>query len=109
MSVRIIQDVDPALKALEFVYRKYGAVVEGLDDRKGHIRKVVSEEESVNWGGTPTKGLGRECELTKNMFLHSDMLKLCLKKNRTSMTSSLTQLFLMIRKLALRGNKVKYI
>ena len=54
--MRIIQDVDPALKALEFVYHKYGAVVEGLDDRKGHIRKVVSEGESVNWGGTPTKG-----------------------------------------------------
>ena len=26
------------------------------------------------------KGKGRECELTKNMFLNSDLLKSCLKK-----------------------------
>ena len=38
-------------------------------------------------------------ELTKNMFLHSDLL--------TSLTSSLTPLFFMIRKLAMRTNDIK--
>ena len=79
-SVRIIQDVDLALKALEMVYRENGAAVEGMDDRNGHIQKVVGEGESVSWGGARIKGKGRECELTKKMFLHSDMLKLCLKE-----------------------------
>ena len=40
-SVRIIQDVDLALKALDIFYRTNGAAVEGLDDRNGHIRKLV--------------------------------------------------------------------
>ena len=79
-SEQIIQDVDMALKALEIVYRANGAAVEGLADRNGHRRKVVGEGKSVSWGGARTKGKGRECELTKNMFLHSDLLKLCLKK-----------------------------
>ena len=79
---RITQYVDLALKALEIVYRANGAAVEGLDDRNGHRRKVVGEGKSVSWGGAWTKGKGRECELTKQMFLHSDMLKLCLKKKR---------------------------
>ena len=43
---------------------------------------MVGEGKSVSWGGALTKGKGRECELTKNMFLHSDLLKLCLKKKR---------------------------
>ena len=77
---RIIQDVDLALKVLEIVYRTNGAAVEGLADRNGHRRKVVGEGESVSLGGVRTKGKGRECKLTKNMFLHSDLLKLCLKK-----------------------------
>ena len=34
--VRIIQDVDLALKALEIVYHANGAEVEGLADRNGH-------------------------------------------------------------------------
>ena len=38
-SARIIKDVDLALKALEIVYHKNGAVVEGLADRNGHISK----------------------------------------------------------------------
>ena len=79
-SARIIQDVDMALKALEIVYRANGAAAEGLADRNGHRRKVVGEGKSVSWGGERTKVKGRECELTKNMFLHSDLLKLCLKK-----------------------------
>ena len=77
---RIIQDVNWALKALEIVYGKNGAVVEGMDDRNGHIRKVLGEGESVSWGDAQNKGKGRECVLTKNVFLHSDLLKLCLKK-----------------------------
>ena len=38
-SVRIIEDVDLALKVLEIVYPGNGAAVEGLADRNGHIRK----------------------------------------------------------------------
>ena len=79
-SARIIQYVDMALKALEIVYRANGAAVEGLADRNGHRRKVVGEGKSVSCGGAQNKGKGRKYELTKNMFLHSDMLKLCLKK-----------------------------
>ena len=79
-SARIIQDVDLALKALEIVCRANGAAVEGLADTNVQIRKVVGEGESVSWGGAQNKGKGRECKLTKNMFLHSDLLKLCLKK-----------------------------
>ena len=81
-SARIIQDIDLALKALEIVYLENGAAVEGLADRNGHRQKVVGEGKSVSWGGAQTKGKGRECELTKNMFLHSYLLKLCLKKKR---------------------------
>ena len=42
-SVRIIQDVDMALKALEIAYRENGAAVEGLADINGHRRKVVGK------------------------------------------------------------------
>ena len=77
---RIIKDVDLALKALEIVYRTNGDAVDGLADSNGHRRKVVGERKSFSWGGARTKGKGRECKTTKNMFLHSDMLKLCLKK-----------------------------
>ena len=79
-SARIIEDVDLALKALEIVYLANEAAVEGLADKNGHRRKVLGEGESVSWGGAQTKGKGRDCELTKMMFLHSDLLKLCLKK-----------------------------
>ena len=79
-SARIIQDVDLALKALEIVYRTNGSAVEGLADRNGHRRKVVGEGKIVSWGGARTKGKGHECEINKNMFMHSDLLKLCLKK-----------------------------
>ena len=79
-SARIIQDADLALKALESVYRANGATVEGLEDRNGHKRKVLGEGKNVSWGGARTKGKGRECKHTKKMFLHSDLLKLCLKK-----------------------------
>ena len=43
-------------------------------------RKVVGEGGSVSWGGARTEGKGRECELTKNILSHIDMLKLCLNK-----------------------------
>ena len=81
-SARIIEDVDLALKALEIVYLDNGASVEGLTDRNRPRRKVVGEGKSVGWGGARTKGKGRECERTKNMFLHSNLLKLYLEKKR---------------------------
>ena len=81
-SARIIQDVDLALKALEIVYVANGDSVEGLSDMNGHRRKVVGEGKSVSWGSARFKGKGRECELTKKMFLHSDLLELCLKKKQ---------------------------
>ena len=76
-SVRIIEDVDLALIALEIVYRENGAAVEGLSDRNGHRKKEVGKGKNVSWGGAKTKGEGRECKLTKNMFFHSYLLKLC--------------------------------
>ena len=72
---RIIEDVDLALKALQIVYLANGASVEGLADRNVHIRKVVGEGKSVSWVGAWTKVKGNECELTRYMFLHSDLLK----------------------------------
>ena len=81
-SARIIEDVDLALKSLEIVYLSNGDAVEGLADRNGHRRKFVGEGKSVSWGSARTKGKGRECKLTKNMFLHSYLLKLCLKKKQ---------------------------
>ena len=96
-----------ALKSLEIVYCANGDAVEGLAGSNGHIQKVVDEGKSVSWGGVRTKGKGHECELTKNMFLHSDLLKFCLKKKSTSLSSSLTQMCFTIRKLTLRGNGVK--
>ena len=95
-SARIIDDVDLALKALEIVYCANGTAVEGLAEN-GHRRKEVGEGESVSWGGARTKGEDRECKLTKKMFFHNDLLQLCLKKNRRSLSSSLTPLFFMIK------------
>ena len=97
-SERIIEDVDLAFKALEIVYRANGDAVEGIADRNGHRRKEVGEGESVSWGGAQTKGEGRKFELTKQMFFHSDLLQLCLKKNRISLSSSLTPMFFTIKK-----------
>ena len=79
-SARIIQYVDLALKQLEVVYRANGAAVEGLADRNGHRRKVVGEGKSVSQVVARAKGKRRELELTKNMLLKSDLLKLGLKK-----------------------------
>ena len=63
------------------------------------VEGVVGEVKSVSWGGARTKGEVHKRELTKNMFLHSDLL--------TSLTSSLTPLFFTIRKLALQTNEIK--
>ena len=81
-SVRINEYVDLALKALEIVYRKNGAAVEGLADRNEHRKKEVGKWKSVSYGGAQTKGEGHECKLTKNMFFHSDLLNLCHMKKR---------------------------
>ena len=99
--------MDLAFKAMEIVYLATGATVEGLADKNVHRRKVLGEGKSVSWGGARTKKKGRECKLTKNMFLHSDLLKLCLKKKR-----KINELFpditvFTIRKLALRINDIK--
>ena len=96
-SSMIIQDVDLTLKALEIFYRTNGVAVDGLADSNGHRWKVVCEGKSVSWGVARTKDKGRKCELTKMMFFHSDMLKLCLKKNTTSLSSSMTHLCFEIR------------
>ena len=81
-STRIIQDVDMSLKALEIVYRANGSAVEGLADRNGYRRKVVDEGKIISWGGARTKRKGRECKLTQKIFLHNDLLKLCLRKKK---------------------------
>ena len=81
-SVRIIEDVDLALKAFEIFYRGNGAAVEGLVYRNGHRNKEVGRGKSVSWGGAQTKGEGRECKLTKKMFFHNDLLNLCHMKTR---------------------------
>ena len=65
---------------MEIVYCANGAEVEGIADINGHIKKEICKWESVSWGGARTKDEGRECELTKNMFFHSDLLKLCQKE-----------------------------
>ena len=63
------------------------------------IERVVGEVKSVSWGGPQTKVEVHKRKLTKNMFLHSDLL--------TSLTSSLTPLFFTIRKVALQTNDIK--
>ena len=65
----------------------------------GPLKGVVGEGKSVSWGGAQSKGEVNKRKIIKNMFFHSDLL--------TSLTSSLTQLCLMIRKLALRSDGVK--
>ena len=101
---RILQDVDLALKALEIVYCANGDAVEGLADRNGHRREVVGGVKSVSWRGAPNKGKGRKCELTKKMFLHSDMLKFCLKKKRKISEIFPDTSFFMIIKITLQTN-----
>ena len=58
------------------------------------VEGVVGKVKSVSWGGARTKGEVHKRELTKNMFLHTDLL--------TSLTSSLTPLIVTIKKLAMQ-------
>ena len=74
---------------------------------KSSTAQVVSEGKSGSWGGALTKGEVRECELTKKMFFRSDFLQLRLSKNGRQLSSSLTPLFFMIKKLAFRTNEMK--
>ena len=53
------------------------------------------------------KGKGRECKLTKNMFLYSDLLKLCLKRKHNITDFFSDRTVFTIGKLALQGNKEK--
>ena len=84
-------------QALEIVYHAHGAAVEG----------VVGEGESVSWRGARTKGEVRECGITKKMFLHSDLLKLCLKKKHNIPEFFPDTTMFYDLKLALWGNRVK--
>ena len=68
-SASIILDVYLALKALEIVYRKNGADVEGIVDGNGHRHKVVGERKIVSWEVAQTKGKGRERKLNKKAVL----------------------------------------
>ena len=79
-SVRIIEDVDLALKALKIVYHKNCDAVEGVAYINGHRKKQVGKGESVSWVGARTRGEGCECELIKKIFFQSDFFQLCLKK-----------------------------
>ena len=97
-SASIIKDVDRALEALEIVFRAYDDAVEGVSYRNGHILKEVGEGNSVSWGGARTKGEGHECKISKNMFFHSDLLKLYLKKKR-KITEFLPDAFFLIKNL----------
>ena len=63
------------------------------------VEGVVGEVERVSQGGAQTKGEAHKRKLTNKMFLYSDLL--------TSLTSSLTPLFLTIRKLVLQTNEIK--
>ena len=65
----------------------------------GDIEGVVGAAKRVSWGGAQTKGEVYKRKLTKNMFLHSDLL--------TSLSSSLKKMCFPIRKLAFQGNGVK--
>ena len=55
------------------------------------VEGMVGEVKSVRWGGARTKAEVHKRELTNKMFLHSDLL--------TSLTSSLTPLFLRLKNL----------
>ena len=55
------------------------------------VEGVIGEVKSVSWGGAQTKGEVHKRKLTNKMLLHSDLL--------TSLTSSLTPLFLQLENL----------
>ena len=41
---------------------------------------MVGDGKSGIWGGVRSKGEGHECNLDRKMFLHRNVLKLCLKQ-----------------------------
>ena len=106
-SDRIIEDVDRSLEALLIVFCRNSASVEGLVYRNGHRRKETGERKSVSWGGSQTKGEICECKLTKNMFLHSDLLQLYLKKKWKITEFFPVATVFFIKKSALRTNEIK--
>ena len=79
-SDRVIEDIDRALEELKIFFCANGASVEEIAGSNVHRRKELGKGKIVSWGGARSKGEGRKCELAKNTFFHSDLLKLCLKK-----------------------------
>ena len=69
------------MDALKIFYCAHCAAVEGLSDRNGHRQRVMGDGKSGRWGGAQSNGERCECDLDLKMFLHSDLLKLCLKRN----------------------------
>ena len=43
---------------------------------------MVGDGKSGRWGGALSKGEGRKCKIDQKMFLYSNLLKLCLKRNQ---------------------------
>ena len=75
-----IKYVDWSLEAFKIFYHDNEAAVDILGDRNEHIWPVLGGGKSGRWGGAQSKGEGRCCNIDKKHFLHSDLLKLCLKK-----------------------------
>ena len=53
------------------------------------VEGLLGEVESISWVGAQTKGEVYKCKLTNKLLSHSDLL--------TSLTSSLTPLFLQLK------------
>ena len=106
-SDRIIDDIYRALEVLLIVFRENGAAVEGLAGKNGHRSKQVGEGKIVICAGARTKGEGCKYKLAKNMFFHSDLLQLCLKKKCkiTNFFPDTTVLF--IKHIVLQTNEIK--
>ena len=71
-----------ALKLLKIFYRANGAAYEEIVYKNRHKQKLLGERESVSWKGVWNKDKGRDFELSKNMFLHNDMLNFCIDKTQ---------------------------
>ena len=76
-SAIIIDNVYISLEALEIISHTNGVVVEGLADINGHRGKEVGESKSVSWVDARTKGEGRECKVTKNIFFYRHLFCSC--------------------------------
>ena len=73
--------------------RLYWELVRWLTIAKSQALEIIYRaggrcRESGSWGGARTKCEVNECELTKNMFFHSDFLQSCLHKKQ-----KITELF----------------